>query len=88
MAKLTVSNQTNARVVKNALIELLKDCIIAKAQHQHVCSGGARRSLRARFKSFRMGFHFQMRDEIVRIISLGKAARVVVPRSAPLSSVP
>jgi len=54
VAQLPVSiTQTNARVVKNALIELLKDCIIAKAQHQH------------------------MREEIVRIISLGKAARVV-----------
>jgi hypothetical protein len=84
VAELAVSNQTKARVVKNAPFELLKDCIIAKAQHQHVCSGCARRSLRARPKSLRMGFHFQMRDEIVRIISLGKAARVVVCRAPRL----
>jgi len=47
-------------VLKHAYLELLKDCIVAKAQHQN------------------------MRKEIVRIISMGKASRVVHDRSKRL----
>jgi hypothetical protein len=66
-------------VLKHAYLELLKDCIVAKAQHQNVRLPACRvRRTRPAYDWRRTcDAGVQMRKEIVRIISMGKASRVV-----------